>query len=50
LIKNCWFILEKLGNFFPACGPTIQEKVKQIVEIHGLNNIKASNGWLENFV
>lgn len=33
----------------PVSGPTIQEKAKQIAEVHGLNDSKASNGWLEKF-
>jgi len=33
----------------PVSGPAIQEKTKQIAGIHGLNDFKASNGWLEKF-
>ncbi|XP_003248468.1 tigger transposable element-derived protein 6-like [Acyrthosiphon pisum] len=33
----------------PVSGPTIQEKAKQLAEVHGLNDFKASNGWLEKF-
>ncbi|KAL1447458.1 hypothetical protein WDU94_005464 [Cyamophila willieti] len=33
----------------PISGPVLQEKAKQIAEAHGLNEFKASNGWLEKF-
>jgi len=31
----------------PVSGPTILEKTRQLAEVHGLNDFKASDGWLE---
>ncbi|XP_060845841.1 tigger transposable element-derived protein 3-like [Rhopalosiphum padi] len=43
-----WFSKTREKNL-PVSGPTIQEKGKQLAEVYGLNDFKASNGWLEKF-
>jgi len=43
-----WFSKTREKNL-PVSGPTLQEKAKQLAEVHGLNDFKASNGWLEKF-
>ncbi|XP_015371881.1 PREDICTED: major centromere autoantigen B-like [Diuraphis noxia] len=44
--KELWISKTREKNL-PISGPTIQEKAKQLAEVHGLNDFKASNGWLE---
>ncbi|VVC45075.1 Homeobox domain-like,HTH CenpB-type DNA-binding domain [Cinara cedri] len=43
-----WFSKTREKNL-PVSGPTIQEMAKRLAGVHGLNDFKASNGWLEKF-
>jgi hypothetical protein len=43
-----WFANVRCQNI-PVFGPILQTKTLQVAAIIGLNNLRASNGWLEAF-
>ena len=42
----CWYLLAVSKNIFPD-GPQLAEKVREIASRLGVEEFKASNGWLE---
>ena len=43
-----WYLLAVSRNIYPM-GPQLCEKAKEIAELLGVHNFKASNGWLDRW-